>query len=680
MRVINVSLNELETKVLMIGFEGENQITQVRIDAAEILTDHPNATPTLIAKPLFGFAYPVIVTKEGTDVVWEIDNSVLSFHGDGEIQLTFTEGTVIAKSYVGRIRIKRSLAVNGEEPDPIETWEQAATAKLAEVDAQIGELEDMVEAAEAAKDEAQDIVDDAAADIQAAGAAQVQVVQAAGEEVLDSIPSDYTELSRDVTDLKSALNDVENGVYYDCELDWSELLTTYPSGWRKGYYSGDVGSAYATNNNSNNYIRSAGSIRLGNGGGMTGDIAYLEFVPPSGYSIQVTEARNSDNVIVSQKGYRNSQANPEAIDAHIVYKFNSECRYVVNVGYFADGDASTKATDTNFTNTIKCKIYKYRSKKLPWTSKLRYFKVPINKKDLFAQTADELIEENVDCVLGLPTSYTNDGKPTKLIFMHHGQSGTVSADNETWYPESSVWPNFVNEYLNAGYAVFDVNGSGAYNGDADTDANHQDYGCPNAIQAVYKAYAYIINNYNIDPHIFVHGSSMGAVLAYSFAKAHSNIVDAIGLFSPALLFLSATGQSDLSQDSLNAIALNYGYSSTAEMVSDGYKNLLQCSPFITFVDSNGTIVEKPYSYNWVDNYEADSLSIKCNDITIPIKIWCGSADTSVNPKNGEALTKALKNTWRTSYFREIQGANHSAGLGANATVRTEAVLWFNRFK
>ena len=218
MRVINISLSELETKVLMIGFQGENEITQVRIDAAEILTDYPTATPTLIVKPLFGFAYPVIVAMEGTDVVWEIDNSVLSFHGDGEIQLTFTQGTVIAKSYVGRIRIKRSLAVNGEAPDPIETWEQAATAKLAEVDAQIGELEDMVEAAEAAKDQAQDIVDDAAADIQAAGAAQVQVVQAAGEEVLDSIPSDYTELSDDVSGLKSAIAAmglvIYNGQFY----------------------------------------------------------------------------------------------------------------------------------------------------------------------------------------------------------------------------------------------------------------------------------------------------------------------------------------------------------------------------------------------------------------------------------------------------------------------------------
>lgn len=226
MRVINISLSELETKMLMIGFEGENQITQVRIDAAEILTDYPNATPTLIVKPLFGFAYPVIVAMEGTDVVWEIDNSVLSSHGDGEIQLTFTEGTVIAKSYVGRIRIKRSLAVNGEVPDPIETWEQAATAKLAEVDAQISELEDMVEAAEAAKDEAQDIVDDATADIQAAGAAQVgnvntagstqvSAVQAKGTEVLNSIPSDYTELSNDVTGLKSAINDMNTATTDD---------------------------------------------------------------------------------------------------------------------------------------------------------------------------------------------------------------------------------------------------------------------------------------------------------------------------------------------------------------------------------------------------------------------------------------------------------------------------------
>ena len=241
MRVINVSLNELETKVLMIGFEGENQITQVRIDAAEILTDHPNATPTLIAKPLFGFAYPVIVTKEGTDVVWEIDNSVLSFHGDGEIQLTFTEGTVIAKSYVGRIRIKRSLAVNGEAPDPIETWEQAATAKLAEVDAQIGELEDMVEAAEAAKDEAQDIVDDAAADIQAAGAAQVQVVQAKGTEVLNSIPADYSTLSGDVSGLKSAFT---SSIDY---LADEEIKRVYPV-WEMGNIDGTTGEEVEATN------------------------------------------------------------------------------------------------------------------------------------------------------------------------------------------------------------------------------------------------------------------------------------------------------------------------------------------------------------------------------------------------------------------------------------------------
>lgn len=46
-----------------------------------------------------------------------------------------------------------------------------------------------------------------AAGIAAAGAAQIAAIEAKGEEVIEEIPADYTELSEDVDDLKSALND-----------------------------------------------------------------------------------------------------------------------------------------------------------------------------------------------------------------------------------------------------------------------------------------------------------------------------------------------------------------------------------------------------------------------------------------------------------------------------------------
>lgn len=44
--------------------------------------------------------------------------------------------------------------------------------------------------------------------VNTAGATQVTAVQAKGDEVLDSIPADYTELANDVTDLKSAFDEI----------------------------------------------------------------------------------------------------------------------------------------------------------------------------------------------------------------------------------------------------------------------------------------------------------------------------------------------------------------------------------------------------------------------------------------------------------------------------------------
>ena len=49
------------------------------------------------------------------------------------------------------------------------------------------------------------------ADIQSAGQAQVTAIQTKGDEVLNSLPQDYTELSEDVGGLKSAIEDLEAG-------------------------------------------------------------------------------------------------------------------------------------------------------------------------------------------------------------------------------------------------------------------------------------------------------------------------------------------------------------------------------------------------------------------------------------------------------------------------------------
>ena len=155
MQVINATLPMLKCKKLVIGFEGENQRTQVRIDASPIFAEYPSATPSLTIRPVLSAAYPVLVERDGDEVVWDIVAGNLAINGDAEMQLTFQTGDVICKTCIGKIHVRRSLQVTGDMPDPVVQWVDDANRKLAEVDAQIDDLEAMVDAAETSADRAE---------------------------------------------------------------------------------------------------------------------------------------------------------------------------------------------------------------------------------------------------------------------------------------------------------------------------------------------------------------------------------------------------------------------------------------------------------------------------------------------------------------------------------------------
>lgn len=179
MQILRATLETFEKKILLIGYQGENECTQVRIDASDVFTEYPNATPSMIIQPFSGDGFPCFVARDGNDVVWEITSTILSFRGDGEAQLTFIKDSVVKKSAVGNIRVRRSLAVTGETPTPVAQWIDAANAKLAEVDAQIVELEDMVDTATDAATRAEQSASTASAEAtSAAGSAATAAAKA----------------------------------------------------------------------------------------------------------------------------------------------------------------------------------------------------------------------------------------------------------------------------------------------------------------------------------------------------------------------------------------------------------------------------------------------------------------------------------------------------------------------
>ena len=134
MRTVSIRLADLDRGSIPVGFAGENQHTQVRIDCKKAYEEYPTAVVSLIVKNPHGDAYPAVTIRDGDIVSWNVTNSDLAYDGTGEIQLTFTVGEVVKKSYVGRIRIEKSILSNGEAPDPIKTWIDEANEILDEVE------------------------------------------------------------------------------------------------------------------------------------------------------------------------------------------------------------------------------------------------------------------------------------------------------------------------------------------------------------------------------------------------------------------------------------------------------------------------------------------------------------------------------------------------------------------
>lgn len=107
------------------------------------------------------------------------------------------------------------------------TDSDVATMVADATDEIVQDLEDTVEGyadrAETAATNAETLVDGAEAAIAAKGAEQVAAVQAQGAQTIASIPEDYTELSGDVEDLKSANS------LHDDEIDNTEQTITFAS-------------------------------------------------------------------------------------------------------------------------------------------------------------------------------------------------------------------------------------------------------------------------------------------------------------------------------------------------------------------------------------------------------------------------------------------------------------------
>lgn len=278
-----------------------------------------------------------------------------------------------------------------------------------------------------------------------------------------------------------------------------------------------------------------------------------------------------------------------------------------------------------------------------------YFTVSVNQNfdDNEKTTTNIQDSENnkpVYCVLKLPDNYSATGKAVPLVMWAHGAGGKVTASDPGELAQAVPY------FTSKGYALFDVNGS---HNDYTDHADHM--GSPRAISAYLKAYEYIVKNYNVEPRLFVHGHSMGGLLALNFASQNKDIVKVLGVVHPVTDMQSQAWAEPWFAETKKQIAIEFN-----------------------FKDQTGANYEadKVIGYNPIAN---DAVIVAEQEYILtaaPIKIWHGDADDVVDISGSQKYVDAIKRTGGRAYLRTIQGIGHTV----TATMFEENRLWFDRFK
>lgn len=288
-------------------------------------------------------------------------------------------------------------------------------------------------------------------------------------------------------------------------------------------------------------------------------------------------------------------------------------------------------------------------KYLPYESEAIRFTVDVNQN--FADTTntansvqDGETFKQTYAALYLPKTYTTTGKQTPLAICAHGAGGLMTATS------AGELATIASVFTDAGYAVFDINGS---NNDYTEHADHM--GSPRAIQAYLKAYNYIIENYNVDKRLFVHGGSMGGLTMLNFTNQNRDIVRCLSLFFPVTDLYNQAWLKPWFGTTRKQIAIEYNFNDKTGATYEADK-VVGYNPILA---NSVTIADKQYKF-W----------------NIPTKIQHGTADNTVLLSGSQAIAQAIKNAGGVVDLRILDGVGHAN----NSVMNQEMILFMNRYK
>jgi uncharacterized protein YbcI len=320
--------------------------------------------------------------------------------------------------------------------------------------------------------------------------------------------------------------------------------------------------------------------------------------------------------------------------------------------------------------------------------------------DINAYTQKKVYSDNV--VLKLPTTYTADGTPTKLIiFCKHGGSQITDMSDPI---NQNVFPYL----LHLGYAVMAADGMP----DALTAELHLDdtrvVGNYAAISSTKAAYDYVIDNYNIEKDgAFIWGYSQGGMYAqnvidlsginffacaevapvcsmrwHQWDLAKNVTIDGVTYSKAARLNIARLFGFPSVATNADLLALEYnqdnvqGYDPWTRNVENPYDGFVQ----------NGSLWYLP------NGTDVASITMK-KHLQCPLKVWVANNDGTLSPDVTKVFVQAVKNAGQVADMHIYSSGGHSifsqfTSIGTFTQdgvtydlypIALEVAIWFCRF-
>lgn len=290
--------------------------------------------------------------------------------------------------------------------------------------------------------------------------------------------------------------------------------------------------------------------------------------------------------------------------------------------------------------------------------------IPVNVADPDSSTDDGWnMQDNGQILkdyglLVLPETYSNIGKPTRLIIYCHG-AGVNYPESVTRFSSSALQPEY---WLKEGYAVMDIEGN-------PFDNTNEHFYIPQARQAYECAYNWVVNTYNIcKDGVFVGGRSMGGGMCFELLQSDIPVLAACPLVPCAntLWWWSYT-----SAARKRFCAEKMGFSGTQpewtsnhklsdeeyQYLYDNFDNMVRNSPFWRGIEnlpdkdilfSVGRI-SATSAYDETEDALYSTLRFK---VKAPVKIFASYEDNVVPyRRNAELIYKMMKNAGQVCELR-----------------------------